>query len=172
MPKKARRAILLTTPQFGVGSWRATMRACKKRKHGALKAATLLFIIFQNSIAMKERIAIVEDDEINLDIFRNWIIRAVYEALPYSSARKAISDIADGLDYQLIISDMTFDEIGVNGMDVLEISKQYNPKTHALLLTGRIRIPPTFYNICDYVIEKPAKFEEFAPILRKYIEEF
>ena len=91
---------------------------------------------------MKRKIILVEDDDFTREGMESAIQKVGYEVVAYARASQAFEDIKMGLEYNLLITDLSFSNrsdtalIHYSGEDIISISGILNPLAPIISISG------------------------------------
>ncbi|MCK4666641.1 PAS domain S-box protein [Candidatus Dependentiae bacterium] len=119
----------------------------------------------------KEAILLVDDDEIQLKVVSDLIIKLGYKVSKVDSGEKAL-DFLKKQPKDLLILDMRMQ--GIDGVETFKRIKEINPKQKAIILTGYSladRIKDAISEGIKQVLKKPTTIRKLAIAIRKELDE-
>jgi DNA-binding NtrC family response regulator len=115
----------------------------------------------------KEVILIVEDEDIARKNLEHILTKAGYDVFSANNGSKAI-DLLHSKPFDLVITDLKMEK--VDGMQVLHKTKELQPYTEVIMITGYATIETSVQAMHDgayYYIAKPYKIEEVRQITKE-----
>jgi DNA-binding NtrC family response regulator len=115
----------------------------------------------------KEVILVVEDEDIARKNLKHILIKAGYEVISVNNGTKAV-DLLHSKNFDLVITDLKMEK--VDGMQVLHKTKELQPYTEVIMITGYATIETSVQAMYDgayYYIAKPYKIEEVRQITKE-----
>lgn len=123
----------------------------------------------QNKMAeqTKAKILIVEDEDVARRNLEHILTKEGYDVVSASNGREAIEHLRSK-DFDLVITDLKMEK--VDGMQVLEKSRQLQPYTEVVMITGYATVDSAVEAMKEgayYYIAKPYKIEEVRKVSRE-----
>lgn len=114
---------------------------------------------------MKNRILIVEDDVLLLNVLKEYLELSGYKV---STAENAQSGLEAFLNKpsEAVITDINMPGV-MSGIDVVRRIKAFKPDTRIIVCTGYSNDLSSIENVAHQVIKKPFNFEEIRKLLPK-----
>jgi DNA-binding NtrC family response regulator len=115
----------------------------------------------------KEIILVVEDEDIARKNLEHILIRAGYDVVSVNNGNKAI-DLLQSQNFDLVITDLKMEK--VDGMQVLKKTKELQPYTEVVMITGYATIETSVQAMHDgayYYIAKPYKIDDVRQITKQ-----
>ncbi|UCD89803.1 MAG: sigma-54-dependent Fis family transcriptional regulator [Desulfobacterales bacterium] len=115
----------------------------------------------------KEVILVVEDEDIARKNLEHILVKAGYDVISANKGSKAI-DLLHSKNFDLVITDLKMEK--VDGMQVLHKTKELQPYTEVIMITGYATIETSVQAMHDgayYYIAKPYKIEEVRQITKQ-----
>ena len=114
-----------------------------------------------------EIILIVEDEDIARKNLEHILTKAGYDVISVNNGTKAV-DLLHSKNFDLVITDLKMEKVG--GMQVLHKTKELQPYTEVIMITGYATIETSVQAMHDgayYYIAKPYKIEEVRQITKE-----
>jgi len=120
----------------------------------------------------KQKLLLVDDDELILLTFEEYLNKAGYDVDTVESGEKAIEQLEKGSSYDLVITDLRM--YGESGVDVFKKAQKVNANTSVLIMSGFGSESPLFKEAmelkpCGHAI-KPFSEEELLEKVRTCLE--
>ncbi|MGD8448785.1 MAG: sigma-54 dependent transcriptional regulator, partial [Desulfobacterales bacterium] len=115
----------------------------------------------------KEVILVVEDEDIARKNLEHILVKTGYEVISVNNGTKAI-DLLHSKTFDLVITDLKMEK--VDGMQVLHKTKELQPYTEVIMITGYATIETSvqaMHNGAYYYIAKPYKIGEVRQITKE-----
>ncbi|MEJ2656040.1 MAG: sigma-54 dependent transcriptional regulator [Desulfobacterales bacterium] len=115
----------------------------------------------------KEIILVVEDEDIARKNLEHILIKAGYDVISVNNGNKAI-ELLQSQNFDLVITDLKMEK--VDGMEVLHRTKELQPYTEVIMITGYATIETSVQAMHDgayYYIAKPYKIGEVRQITKE-----
>jgi DNA-binding NtrC family response regulator len=115
----------------------------------------------------KEIILVVEDEDIARKNLEHILIRAGFDVVSVNNGNKAI-DLLQSQNFDLVITDLKMEK--VDGMQVLNKTKELQPYTEVIMITGYATIETSVQAMHDgayYYIAKPYKIDDVRQITKQ-----
>ncbi|MDH3956184.1 MAG: response regulator, partial [Desulfobacteraceae bacterium] len=115
----------------------------------------------------KEVILIVEDEDIARKNLEHILMKTGYDVVSAADGSKAI-DLLHSKSFDLVITDLKMEK--VDGMQVLHKTKELQPYTEIIMITGYATIETSVQAMHDgayYYVAKPYKIEEVRQITKQ-----
>jgi two-component system response regulator HydG len=116
------------------------------------------------------RILIVEDDELSRKNLEHILSRAGYEIEAVGSGAEGLRCLARRA-YDLVLTDLRMEK--VDGMDVLQKTKEQSPDTEVIMITGYATVNSAIEAIkrgAFHYVAKPYKIEEVRALVAQALE--
>ena len=113
------------------------------------------------------KILLVEDNDLNRELFRGYIMEMGHQAVAVSSGREALSILEKG-GVDLVVTDLSMP--GITGYQVAQEAKKRNPGTPVILVTGwAVQQDETKLRESgvDFLLKKPCKLLDFQEMVQK-----
>ena len=113
------------------------------------------------------KILLVEDNDLNRELFRGYIMEIGHHAVVASGGKDALSILEKG-EIDLVVTDLSMP--GITGYQIAEKSKQWNPGVPVILITGwaiqqddaRLRESKV-----DFLLKKPCTLWDFQETVKR-----
>jgi DNA-binding NtrC family response regulator len=115
----------------------------------------------------KETILVVEDEDIARKNLEHILVKTGYDVVSVNNGSKAI-DLLQSQNIDLVITDLKMEK--VDGMQVLHKTKELQPYTEVIMITGYATIETSVQAMHDgayYYIAKPYKIEDVRQITKQ-----
>lgn len=115
----------------------------------------------------KEIILVVEDEDIARKNLEHILVKADYDVVSVNNGSKAI-DLIQSKSFDLVITDLKMEK--VDGMQVLKKTKELQPYTEVIMITGYATVDSSVQAMHDgayYYIAKPYKIGEVRKIAKE-----
>jgi len=115
----------------------------------------------------KEIILVVEDEDIARKNLEHILVKTGYDVVSVNNGNNAI-DLLQSQNFDLVITDLKMEK--VDGMQVLHKTKELQPYTEVIMITGYATIETSvqaMHNGAYYYIAKPYKIEEVRHITKQ-----
>lgn len=115
----------------------------------------------------KSVILVVEDEDIARKNLEHILVKTGYDVVSVNNGNKAI-DLLQSQNFDLVITDLKMEK--VDGMQVLHKTKELQPYTEVIMITGYATIETSvqaMHNGAYYYIAKPYKIEEVRHITKQ-----
>jgi len=114
-----------------------------------------------------EKIVICDDNLPPLKRLKKFISSGGYSVYPFENSDLLAKQIKNKLEYDLLITDLTFDSCINTGEDLAELSKQEFPKIPVILITGYSPFNSKYINLC---LDKIRLDETLLPAINRYLK--
>lgn len=118
----------------------------------------------------KPRVLVVDDEEIALKNMARGLDKEGYSVITANNGEEAVEKI-ESSDFDVVLTDLKMDKI--DGIGVLERTKQKSPDTQVIMITGYASIQSAIETIkkgaFDY-IQKPIKLDQVRSTVQKALE--
>jgi len=115
----------------------------------------------------KEVILIVEDEDIARKNLEHILMKTGYDVVSVANGSKAV-DLLQSKIFDLVITDLKMEK--VDGMEVLKKTKEFQPYTEVIMITGYATIESSVQAMHDgayYYIAKPYKIDDVRQVTKQ-----
>lgn len=145
-------------------------RLFNERHYGLHKIKERIEKHLSGEILKRERILVVDDEEIALEKIERVLRKEGYSVTTADSGEEAVRKL-ESSDFDVVMTDLQMEKI--DGMEVLEKTKRKYPDAQVIMITGYSSVNSAVAAIkkgAFNYIEKPLRLEEVRSVVKKALE--